>query len=111
MGISKAVEATAATLIGSRGFGCVNCHFLGAKAYQPGSSAPDFTMAARRVSRAWFHRWLCNPARIMPGTPMPTFAAPVAGIAGDDLAVQKEIIWRFLQRQAAGHGTKAAPQK
>jgi len=55
-------------------------------------------MATRRVSRAWFHRWLSNPARIMPGIPMPAFVAPVPGIADDDLAAQKEIIWRYLQR-------------
>jgi mono/diheme cytochrome c family protein len=109
--IAKPWEATAATLTGNRGFGCVNCHFLGASAYQPASSAPDFTMATRRVSRAWFYRWLSNPARIMPGTPMPTFVAPVPGIAAGNLAIQKEIIWRFLQREAAGDKTKAAPQR
>jgi hypothetical protein len=47
----------------------------------------------------------------MPETPMPVFATSVPGIAGDDLAVQKEIIWRFLQREAANDRTKAAPRK
>jgi mono/diheme cytochrome c family protein len=108
--ISKPMEATAATLTSNRGFGCVNCHFLGLKAYQPTSSAPDLTLAPRRVSRAWFHRWLSDPVRIMPGTPMPTFVTPVPGIAGDDLAVQKEIIWRFLQRETGRERMKDAPR-
>ena len=111
MGISPASEATAPTLISNHGFGCVNCHFLGAQAYQQTSTAPDFTMATHRVSRAWFERWLSNPARIMPGTPMPAFAAPLTGIADDNLARQKEIIWRFLQRAAAGQGTTTTQQK
>jgi mono/diheme cytochrome c family protein len=111
MAISKAGEATAPALIGNRGFGCVNCHFLGAKAYQPTNIAPDFTMASRRVSRVWFERWLSNPARIMPGTPMPAFVAPIPGIAGDDLAIQKEIVWRFLQRKAADHGATTTQPK
>jgi hypothetical protein len=111
MGISKTFEATAATLTSSRGFNCLNCHFLGPAACQPTSLAPDFTMATRRVSRAWFQRWLSNPARIMPGTPMPAFTVPVLGVARDDLTIQKEIIWRFLQRAAASRGANGAPQK
>lgn len=110
-GISKPVEATAATLISTRGFGCVKCHFVGAQAYQPTSSAPDFTMATRRVSRDWFHRWLSNPARILPGTPMPAFVTSVPEIAGGGLVTQKEIIWRFLQREAVKDKTKSAPPK
>ena len=95
------------TLIGNRGFDCVNCHFLGREAFRPTSSAPDFTMAPRRVSHAWFYRWLSNPSRIMPATPMPTFVNPVPGIAGDDLATQKEIIWRFLQEKPPASRARA----
>lgn len=87
-------------LIGSRGFNCVNCHFVGVSDYREGKSAPDFTMAAQRINRAWFHRWISNPARILPGVTMPAFQTPVKGVAGDDLSLQKEILWRFLQRSA-----------
>ncbi len=89
-------SSTARVLIGQRGFNCVNCHFLGAADYRPDKTAPDFTMAPRRVSRDWFHRWVSNPGRIMPGTPMPTFTRPVNAPADGDVARQKEIIWRFL---------------
>ena len=111
MQISRPFEATAATLTGSQGFGCLNCHFLGPAACQPTSCAPDFTLAARRVSRAWFYRWLQNPSRIQPATPMPTFVAPVPGVAGGDLTVQKEIIWRYLQRQSAADKATAVPPR
>jgi mono/diheme cytochrome c family protein len=99
-GISRTAEAAADTLISSQGFACIKCHFLGAQAFQATNIAPDFTLVTRRVSRAWYYRWLSDPARIMPGTPMPAIALPVAQIADDNLAVQREIIWRFLQRQA-----------
>jgi mono/diheme cytochrome c family protein len=89
-------SATASALIGQRGFNCVNCHFLGKADYGPDKTAPDFTMAPRRVSRGWFHRWVSNPGRIMPGTPMPSFTKPVDALADGDMSRQKEIIWRFL---------------
>jgi len=109
--VPRPLESAAATLIGDRGFNCVNCHFLGPSAYRPTSSAPDFTMAARRVSHAWFQRWVSNPARIIPGTPMPAFAASIPGIAGRDLGVQKEILWRFLQNEAARNGPRSVPNR
>ena len=106
-GISKALEATAATLTSNRGFNCVNCHFLGAKAYQPTSSAPDFTMAPAGsialVLPVAFQsgRESCRARRC------PRSSHPVSGIAGDDLAVQKEIIWRFLQGKPAASRARA----
>lgn len=95
------------TLMGSRGFNCLNCHFLGAAGYQSGKSGPDLTMAPQRLSRAWFHRWVSNTARMLPGTAMPAFTAPVPGIASEDLPLQKEIIWQFLQ--GACQENRAAP--
>jgi mono/diheme cytochrome c family protein len=109
--VTGASEATAATLISNRGFNCLGCHFRGAKSLQPSSYAPDFTMAARRVNHAWFDRWLSSPARIIPTTPMPPIDVPIPGVADGDLATQKEILWRFLQREATRTDDKPAAVK
>ena len=95
-------------LISNRGFNCVNCHFLGLADYQPGNTAPDLTMAPRRVSRDWFHRWVSNPGRIMPGTPMPSFARPVSAFADGDVSRQKEMIWCFLNHVSVTEGASPA---
>jgi mono/diheme cytochrome c family protein len=104
--LSKEFQRAAESLVGSRGFNCVNCHYLGNDSSQAGKTAPDFTRVVERVGREWFHRWVSNPARIIPGTPMPAFSSPVAGIAGDDLSTQMEILWWFLENADAGKKEK-----
>jgi len=92
----NAIEDVAVSLMGSKGFSCAHCHTLGHHHPTTDTPAPDLAMVGQRISRSWFHRWLDNPARIRPGTPMPAFVRPAPGIAGDNLAVQKEVLWTYL---------------
>ncbi|NQU20877.1 MAG: c-type cytochrome, partial [Candidatus Nealsonbacteria bacterium] len=95
--LPKAMKAVAGQLLGGSGFSCINCHYVGTTPSSSETSAPDLTMITRRVDRDWFHRWLANPARIIPTTPMPAFKVPATKIAGEDLLVQKETVWQFLK--------------
>jgi len=80
------------------GFSCINCHYVGRQSPSGESRAPDMTMMTQRVSRDWFHRWLANPARVIPSTTMPAFDVPATKIAHEDLLVQKETMWQYLRR-------------
>jgi len=95
--LPAALEATAGQLLNPEGFSCINCHYIGSRPSTSETSAPDLNTITRRVGRDWFHRWLANPARIIPNTPMPAFDAPAAKIADEDLLVQKETVWQFLK--------------
>lgn len=99
------LQSASTALLGSRGFNCANCHWLGTGRSQDTKSAPDLSLASRRVSRAWYDRWLAGPSRIVPGTPMPAFTVPAAGIANEDFAIQREVLWRHLEGLPAGRGT------
>ena len=113
-GLPAALEATAGALLSPSGFSCVNCHYVGSMPSSSETSAPDLTMITDRVDRHWFHRWVSNPARIIPSTPMPAFNVPAAEIADEDLLVQKEAVWQFLKhadrksiRKTLAEGTTA----
>ena len=90
------LEDVAVSLMGPKGFSCAHCHSLGQHQPITDTPAPDLAMVGQRISRSWFHRWLDDPARVRPGTPMPAFVRPAPGIAGDDLDVQKETLWAYL---------------
>ncbi|RUL89560.1 cytochrome c1 [Tautonia sociabilis] len=85
-------------LLGRDGFSCVSCHVMDGK-IPPGGEAetlgPDLTLAHRRMSRAYFDRWLADPQRIIPGTPMPQFLLTVPGTEGT-LPQQLGSIWDAL---------------
>ena len=113
-GLPAALEPTAGALLSPSGFSCINCHYIGSIPSPSETSAPDLTMISRRVGRDWFHRWVSNPARIIPSTPMPAFNIPATEIADEDLLVQKEAVWQFLKhadnrsiRKTLAEGTTA----
>jgi len=113
-GLPAALEPTAGALLSPSGFSCINCHYIGSIPSPSETSAPDLTMITHRVGRDWFHRWVSNPARIIPSTPMPAFNIPATEIAGEDLLVQKEAVWQFLKhadnrsiRKTLAEGTTA----
>ena len=99
------IEAAVA-LIGQRGFGCVNCHVLAGRippGGEPETLGPDLALAHRRMTERYFHRWIANPQRIIPGTPMPQFVQPVAvavAVANapkpGTLDDQLETLWQLL---------------
>jgi mono/diheme cytochrome c family protein len=94
---ARTLEA-ASTLIGQRGFGCLSCHVLAGKVPpggEPETLGPDLALAPRRMTAQYFHRWVANPQRILPGTPMPQFLQHVPMQPGT-LDDQLEAIWQLL---------------
>jgi cytochrome c551/c552 len=57
---------------------CTKCHVVGTlgKGQDPGSAAPDFLLARRRLRPEWIPLWLRNPNAVMEGTRMPSFWDP-----------------------------------
>lgn len=67
---------------GAGGFGCITCHgFAGAKPNViDDTRGPDITTVANRLRPDHFRRWVLDPKRVSPSTPMPSFfdGMPVA---------------------------------
>src|SRR5262249_49510790 len=64
-----------ATLAGFQGYSCVSCHIWNGRGLSepdPGAVGTDLTRVAGRIRRDWFGRFLDDPARSHPGTPMPS---------------------------------------
>jgi hypothetical protein len=51
---------------------CLKCHATGQPAHDANASAPNFLLAPDRLQPAWTMRWITDPARISPGTAMPS---------------------------------------
>ncbi|HYT89602.1 MAG TPA: hypothetical protein VEL76_12920, partial [Gemmataceae bacterium] len=99
------VKADGRTLVGaptplsSNGLGCIKCHtFAGHKA--EGVQGIDMTLMTQRVRRDWFHRYLLDPQKFRPGTPMPSSwpdgVSFLPDIQSGDTAKQVEAIWMYL---------------
>ena len=60
---------------GTGGFGCITCHGLaGAKPNViDDTRGPDITTVANRLRPDHFRRWVLDPKRVSPSTPMPSF--------------------------------------
>lgn len=93
-------------LVGSRGYGCVSCHVWKGRLLSqpdPGAVGPDLTRVTDRLRRDWFDRYVENPARFAPGTPMPTIfphgqRAMLSAVLDGDAARQKDALWSYLAR-------------
>ncbi len=110
--LDTATFETAVSLLGQRGFGCVNCHVLAGKVPpggEPETLGPDLALVHRRMTERYFDRWIGNPQRIIPGTPMPQFLHPVATVSGT-LTQQLSSLWELLGStrvaEAAAQGTR-----
>ncbi len=51
---------------------CLKCHATGDPAHDRTATAPNFLLAKERLKPGWTERWLVDPARISPGTSMPS---------------------------------------
>jgi cytochrome c551/c552 len=91
-------------LIGFEGYSCVSCHVWNGKRMSeadPGAVGPELTSTTRRIRRDWFDRWMDDPARVHPGTPMPQIfkrgqPATLKSILEGDPAKQKEALWAYF---------------
>jgi glucose/arabinose dehydrogenase/mono/diheme cytochrome c family protein len=98
-------------LVGFTGYACVSCHVWNGQTLSepdPGAVGPDLTRVQGRIRRDWFDRFLEDPGRIHPGTPMPGITpkgkpATLQSVLDGDPAKQRDALWAYF---ALG---KAAP--
>ncbi|MHC4947433.1 MAG: hypothetical protein ACYTG1_04125 [Planctomycetota bacterium] len=88
-------------LVGSAAFNCIQCHTIAGRD-ATGTPGPDLARMPARLRYASFRRWLHDPARLRPGTRMPSFF--VAGrsgftdLLGGDAERQIEAMWCYLSQ-------------
>ncbi len=107
------------TLVGFEGYSCVACHLWKGRAFMepdPSAAGPDLASVGKRLHQTWFDRWLEDPQRIHPGTPMPAFFArgsPVSQreLLGGDAEKQKAAIWSYLRNSATAPSPEPRPSE
>lgn len=95
---------TGSQLAGFQGYSCFSCHIWQGKQLSqpdPGALGPDLTRLTGRIRRDWFDRFLDNPTRSHPGTPMPSVffrgkPALLSTVLEGDPARQKEALWSYF---------------
>lgn len=70
--LSDAEKAMARSLFTSPAAPCLKCHMTGSPEHDKNASAPNFLLAHERLQPAWVDRWIIDPAKIIPGTAMPS---------------------------------------
>ena len=92
-------------ILGTNGFGCINCHSLGIHK-SLGMPSVNLLNVPKRVQLGWFRTYLADPAALRPGTRMPKFwidgKSPLEKIQEGDMKKQIDAIWAYLSV-----GTKA----
>jgi mono/diheme cytochrome c family protein len=51
---------------------CLKCHATGDLNHDKNATAPNFLLAGSRLREPWAIRWVTDPAKIIPGTSMPS---------------------------------------
>jgi cytochrome c2 len=98
------LASAGASLAGFEGYSCVSCHIWRGQSMadpDPGAVAPELTTLTRRINREWFDRWLNEPSRIVPGTPMPQIfklgkPATLGHLLEGDAEKQKDALWNYF---------------
>ncbi len=70
--LTDAERAMARSLFTSPAAPCLKCHMTGNAEHDKNASAPNFLLAHERLQPAWTGRWITDPAKIIPGTAMPS---------------------------------------
>jgi cytochrome c2 len=70
--LTAAERDLARGLFTSKAAPCLKCHATGNPAHDKIASAPNFLLARERLKAAWTERWITDPAKIIPGTSMPS---------------------------------------
>jgi len=124
--------AMARALFTSQGAPCLKCHAIGSPSHDKYATAPNFLLASERLKWDWVRHWILDPAKIDPGTAMPSglfkqvdgrwvFAGPTPAIFEGYHGDHSELLARYLlqltpaeqQRliQMSGGNLNAAPAK
>ncbi|MGH9714112.1 MAG: hypothetical protein ACRD5M_12515 [Candidatus Acidiferrales bacterium] len=115
--LTDAERAMARSLFTSPAAPCLKCHMTGNAAHDKNASAPNFLLARERLQPAWTERWITDPAKIIPGTAMPSglfrkegdrwlFAGPVPAALQQYHGDHADLLVRYMfsltpQEQAA----------
>ncbi len=105
------------SLVGFEGYSCVSCHLwkqaLMTEA-DPGALGPELTTVTTRIRREWFDRWMEDPARIHPGTPMPQIfrkgqPATLKSVLEGDALKQRDALWAYFSKGREATSPKPLP--
>ena len=115
--LTDSERAAARGLFTSPAAPCLKCHMTGNEAHDKNASAPNFLLARDRLQPAWTARWITDPAKIIPGTAMPSglfhkvgdnwvFSGPVPAAMAQYHGDQAQLLVRYMfsltpQEQAA----------
>ncbi|MCI0460619.1 MAG: hypothetical protein L0Z62_27000, partial [Gemmataceae bacterium] len=111
------LPAQGPNLVGSAGYSCVACHLWKGRhqsAPEPGSAGPELTTVTSRIRRDYFNRWLEDPSRVQPRTPMPRIfhkgqPALLATVLDGDSRRQKDALWAYFALGARAPEPVALP--
>lgn len=70
--LTTAEETLARDLFTNPAAPCLKCHATGDAAHDKNATAPNFLLAGERLRAGWAERWVTDPAKIIPGTSMPS---------------------------------------
>jgi hypothetical protein len=70
--LTAAEQSIARNLFTSPAAPCLKCHMDGNAAHDKNASAPNFLLSKERLQPAWTIQWITDPAKIIPGTAMPS---------------------------------------
>jgi len=105
--LTDAERAMARSLFTSPAAPCLKCHMTGNAEHDKIASAPNFLLARERLQPAWTERWITDPAKIIPGTAMPSglfrkegdrwvFAGPVPGAMQQYHGDHADLLVRYM---------------
>jgi cytochrome c551/c552 len=124
--LTDAERGMARALFTSTAAPCLKCHMTGDPGHDKNATAPNFLLARERLKPAWTARWITDPAKIAPGTAMPSglfhregnrwiFSGPLPpsfhGYAGDHADLLVRYMFQLTpeeQRSLTGRSSAAA---
>jgi len=110
--LSNAERSVARQLFTHPAAPCLKCHATGDPAHDRNASAPNFLLAPERLRPAWTVRWITDPARLAPGTAMPSglfrregdrwvFSGPLPPSARGYSGDHADLLMRYMLRLTA----------
>ncbi len=86
---------------------CLKCHATGVPAHDKLATAPNFLLASERLQPEWTKRWIVAPAKMAPGTAMPSglfrfengrwvFNGPLPSIAQQYQGDEADLLVRYM---------------
>ncbi|MDB6121136.1 MAG: Cytochrome c [Pedosphaera sp.] len=79
---------------GQGGLSCIMCHDFRGEKSGGELRGPDMTEMYARIRTDWLRRWLRDPARIQPGTAMPSFFSDMPEAKGEEMINQlTQVLW------------------